>query len=599
MDTFFVQKQRNNFADELLAAGLIRVLRQLTTATITQENCGNYWKVTLDRPLDSNDVATTAPFYPAPIIMTEKNKAKLPDWLPAGGGALINYEKEKKDRAQYLEAFKALDKTAKRAHIVGEAHPLLELLPDAPHQHWNIFRLLNPAALTSTNGLMIQWAEIGKASLTGTVCQLLLDLFATLPNDVEGAQSRWQQIAKPHGWTLKEATASQFFNPSQGKGINKALANGVGLGNLKNFWLLEWLKVIGFYQIALTRTLTGSKDRKTYVPSVGLGRATMHNDIHRDFMHRMRFSETAIRSDVLAVIYYTQAFLHYMQAAQDSPTDAVRDLIAQMYGEVPRPSAYMHGFHVAYYKDLGNAVTTMNISFLNVPDWVTVNSPADIEPYTAILEEHLQIVRRLREDRGEEIDLLTTYRDFIVADHLAPFFDFTTQYSDYLIREIEKGYTPQLTVENLQRLIMSSDKQEKYTPILEKSGFQNIAYAIRRSTIRPQKEKVKAKQNKPSDTRYDVRYGLGRTLVRQTTSKAEFIAALSDFMFSYNAETSQAEERYPDKSYPRRKIKDSDIQDIIELIDQYKSVEMVAKLLVAYGYADDYKPKTKEEKTDE
>ena len=113
-------------------------------------------------------------------------------------------------------------------------------------------------------------------------------------------------------------------------------------------------------------------------------------------------------------------------------------------------------------------------------------------------------------------------------------------------------------------------------PILESEGFRNIAYAIRQSTVTAQYRK------KQGDRRYDVRYGLGRDLVRQSQYPSEFIAALSDFLHKFNAENAQVMENRPGPY--RRSIQTSDIEEITRLIDVHGS-DVIAKLLVAFGYA--------------
>ncbi|MCZ7668782.1 MAG: hypothetical protein M5U34_17070 [Chloroflexi bacterium] len=118
--------------------------------------------------------------------------------------------------------------------------------------------------------------------------------------------------------------------------------------------------------------------------------------------------------------------------------------------------------------------------------------------------------------------------------------------------------------------------QPKLSNILDSPGFINIAYAIRQSSVVAQYRKAQG------DRRYDVRYGLGRDLVRQSQYPDEFIAALSDFLHKYNAENAQIMET---RSGPYRKsVQTGDIQDILALIDEYGS-DLIAKLLVAYGYA--------------
>lgn len=270
---FYIDKSTGTFADELLAAGFIAVLKWLyhwqgaQQPIITQIDGGYRYIIECDPPLNlKRVVAETQPFYPAPVIRTAKNQTGLPDLPPA---AVVSYEDEKEKRNQYLEAYKNLDKTAKRADIIGEAHAALESLPPAPHPHWDVFRMINPAALVGYNGLMTQWYEVGAAGQAGTVSGLLCRMFSQSPNDVGPARDAWREIAKANNWKMVDASSSQFYNPSQGKGVNRPQPDGVGPGNLDNFWLLEWLKAVGLYEIGFTRTLQGVGDRKTYVPVYG------------------------------------------------------------------------------------------------------------------------------------------------------------------------------------------------------------------------------------------------------------------------------------------------------------------------------------------
>lgn len=131
---FNIDKLTGTFGDELLVAGFVRQLRELyhqqgiDEPAITQTDNGYTYVIECDPPLDLAEVeAKTRPFYPAPIIQTVKNQEGLPADLPPA--ARISYEEERDKRSLYFEAYKLLDKTAKRAEIVGEAHAALETLP--------------------------------------------------------------------------------------------------------------------------------------------------------------------------------------------------------------------------------------------------------------------------------------------------------------------------------------------------------------------------------------------------------------------------------------------------------------------------------------
>ena len=124
------------------------------------------------------------------------------------------------------------------------------------------------------------------------------------------------------------------------------------------------------------------------------------------------------------------------------------------------------------------------------------------------------------------------------------------------------------------------EHERKLKPILESPGFQNVAAAIRRSTVIPQYWKARGDKGP-----YDVRYGLGADLLRQAAYPDRFIQALSEFLHDYNRETMQIYERYKGNPPVRRpQVTTEDIQQVVELIDEYGS-QTVANLLVAFGYA--------------
>lgn len=125
---------------------------------------------------------------------------------------------------------------------------------------------------------------------------------------------------------------------------------------------------------------------------------------------------------------------------------------------------------------------------------------------------------------------------------------------------------------------MGHDKELK--PILENRGFQNIAAAIRRSTVIPQYFKATGDKGP-----YQIRYGLGADLLRQAAYPDRFIQTLGKFLYDYNRETAQIHERFNGNPPVRRaRVSTEDIQQIVELIDKYGS-QTVANMLVAFGYA--------------
>ncbi|MGA9351860.1 MAG: hypothetical protein WBW48_24075 [Anaerolineae bacterium] len=588
-----IDKSTGTFADPLLAYGLAVVVDDVLKraggrgqSSVHLSDKGAYYCLDFTPTLDDARLtAVSAPYMPARVIRTRKNAAKLPPGLPPQ--VIVDYEVERDKRTEFFEIRKGLPKEAQIALARGEDHPALAALRGKdPHEHWEVFRAINPPALIGYNKLMIQWWVVQEA--LPEVLMLLRDLFAQTPNDLAAAGTAWKGLDKTHGWGIKaETTVAQIYNPSQGKGQNRAKADNLRMDNIKDaFWLVEWLKAVGFYHAALTKQLRGVRDRKTYVlaPSkIDLGES---DKIMRVFQGRMARVETAIRSDVLASIRYTQAMLEFTRQQEGA------SLKARLFKH-RQPSRVVFGFHSAFYKDLGQSVATMNLSFIGLPGWIQVEGEGDVEDALNVLTEHEAVVDQFDESHGDAYNLLLLYRDFLSGNDLRPFFEFTTAYSGYLISQKERGgsYVPQFTTTNLRRLIMSSQEAPHLSKILETPGFQNVAYAIRQATVTAQYRKQQG------DRRYDVRYGLGQQLTRKAAYPNDFVAELADFLAKYNAENAQVMEKRPGPY--RRSIRTSDIDDIVALIDDFGDSRLICNLLVAYGYARVPRQDDSEEATDE
>ncbi len=578
-DTYYVDKSSGTFADALEAFGAATVLREIlrhardAEAEVRLLDAGSAYALRLPTPLQEAWIEACPPVSPAPFLLTPKNAAKLPNKLPVGTAAVVEYEAEKERRGEYLALLQGLSAEAKRARARGEQHPELQALQGkGVHEHWDIFRALNPGALDAYNNVVGQWWEA--RGTFAALLRALLRLLAATPNDSEGAEAEWARACKASGLPKpREATAAQVFNPAQGKGQNRAKADGVAMANVKGFWLPEYLKAVGMYEAGLTRIVANprdprnAKDRKTYVLApheVALGE---HEAIMKHFRQAMAGSHTAVKLDVLAALRYTGAFLRH--AAESHLGDEAEELFGK------RPSDLISGLQMAFYKNLGNSAATMNIAVINFPAWVRAGPPEVIAPLQAVLDEHERIVRNLDETHSDAYELLVLYRDFLSGNDLRRFFEFTTAYSGFYMGQRERGrYCPPFTTTGLEVLLMNTDKE--LAKIVESEGFQNIAYAIRYSTVIPQARKARGKSG------YTVRYGLGQQLGRKAGYAADFVAVLSEFLQQYNAENEQHFERTGKRF--RKGVRTSDIEEVVRLIDKY-GPRVVCNLLVAYGYA--------------
>lgn len=587
---YYLDKSTDTLADTEAAYGLAVILSRIIPAEaemdVRLKDDGSHYSVILERPIEPEWVENAPFFLDVPYILTDKQKQKggypadIPEW--------VDYELEKQIRANYFEMRKTLPKEALRPGATPDQFPELKMLKP-PARDWSIWAKVNQmSALSAYNGMIEAWYE-GKRCFAGYL-KLILHMCATMPNDIEGTLAAWKKLAKAHGLTASaQAAATQVYNPATGKGANRPKADALSIGGQKNFWLQEYLKLVGMRYAGLPRVVSGSKDRKTYVLLPKNIKLTTNNKVFRVFQDSF-WAYSAIKMDIMAALKFTHIFLEQWQQGQLSEID-------EMFGI--QPGDYIQGLAMVFYKDMGSAHAVLNQSILNLPRWMPqVTTKPEALTFIEVLVEHEAIIRNFKEEHSLDYEMLRSYRDFLSSGKLHDFLAFTGQYSSYLTHEFEKKekYSPkQFHTHNLEVLIVSHDKKLK--PILDNEGFQRIAAAIRHSTVAAQYYRYKK-----NEKLYDIRYGLGQDLIRKGRYPQEFTKALSEFLAKYSHENAMVEEqanKRGQKIRMRPHIQPTDIDEIIGLIDNYNDSELVCNLLVAYGYATDYHRKDKSEDDNE
>jgi hypothetical protein len=569
--TYYIDKSTHTFADVLVAYGLATLLNHMIKDAgqdpdIRLRDGGPYYAIELGKPIEQAWVENCAYFTVIPLIKTAKMQK-----INEAGLEIVDYEAERERNALYFEGLKQLPPAARRPGASPDEYPELEaVLQNKPRPDWAILAQVNQmSAISAYNGMVLAWAE-ARASFAGHL-KLILAMCAGSPNNIDGATAGWQELAKAENLSSKvEASATQVFNPSTGKGTNRAKAMWSSPGGQQNFWLVEYLKLIGMRHAGLPRVVSGAKDRKTYVLlPVNIALNTSNRVF--ELFNQALWPSSAVKMDILAALRYARVFLEQWQDGQLDRLDA-------MFGG--QPDDHVSGLAVAFYKDMGSAHAVLNQSTIGLPRWVDkVETKDEAQRFLEMLDEHELVLRPLDEKRGLEYELLQTYRDFLSTRDLRHFFEFTAAYSSHLSSKIEhKEPIKQFTTNNLEVLIMTQNKKLK--PILESEGFQNVAYAIRQSTVIPQRAKASGKERV-----YDIRYGLGNDLKRKANYNEEFVQALTDFMHSYNQENAQVEENYKgNPPYRRKQLTTTDIDEVVALIDEHNA-KTVGNMLVAFGYA--------------
>lgn len=568
-DIYYVPKRTGTYSDVLVAYGLATLLdhifRQVKDPAerwrIVLEDGGGHYLVRLSEPVQEGWMdKLTSLRNPAPLII---RRGEAADDAPTR-----DVDETWAQVKRWGEQRQALAEQRVRGTDAEQQLRDLE-----PPDDWATVVFLGDSRMQADgiyNRIVSQWAKACN-HLSEHVATLLALFARPDPDDV--ALEAWNRLAERDGIKPKE-TASQLLNPHQGKGLNEAKADALRMDNIKDRpWPEEFLKSVGLWQCLAPRQTMDTNDWKAYVLAPLRLSWQAHQEAFARFnryLWRERGNQTALKTDITSVLLFSRAWLDYVEAAWRDEDDF--DLPAA-------PEKVVAGFHVAQFKLLSrNAYTMVNLSFLSLPAWSgELCKRDDVVALQGIIDEHLDVVRGIDEGHSDGFNLLRRYRDFVSGGNWEAFFDFAAGYSHEILRRLNNGarFVPTFTPSRLRRLMMTNRKD--LTSIIENSGFQNVAYAIRYATIVPQTRKA----NK-QDNFYEVRYGLGAELKRKGTVRDEFVAALTDFIQSYNQENVQKLESKGQRM--RKDVSIHDIAEVVRLIDEYGS-EVVANLLIAYGYA--------------
>jgi hypothetical protein len=586
---FYVNRSANTSADTLLALGfadlLQAVCKQLGRAdeeiVLHQQHGSN--EITLARELCEEQlcVGTWIPFL-EPLISAKQDEQQAKKGRTLRDGFMYDEEREK--RAQIAEQ-----------HKKSNDREMLMMARSELREKFEHYQAINVMKVSDTfNEIVLRWQAMSGPQQWLSI-GLLFRLFSQQENDVEAACKEWERLAQEQGLERKaKMSAVQVINPTMGKGSNVPKSDHLTNKGLDNFWLLELLKFKGFLLGAAPYVLRGSKDRKTYVIQPATVELRMLSGMMDEF-RKLCWSSTAVKLDILAALRLTQVLVEHCRTELHS-REGLEDFEPTPIISIAR------GFDVAYYKDMGSAHATMNVSTINIPSWFpAVRTLQEVEAAEELLQEHLRVIRRIEGHQGkegnDELELLRAYRDFLSGHDLQPFWTFAALYGSYLFRQREyeksvKRWLPQLTMKGLDSLIMQhASKQKDLRPISENTGFRHIASAIREATVRAQR-----RYTQENDNRYEVRYGLGQELIRKARYRDDFTNALNEFLFLYNAETAREEEKVARKlqrrltsgDYRQNRLRypvsTTDIDQLNDLLDRYPT-ELVAKMLISYGYA--------------
>ncbi len=567
---FYITKSSNTSADTLLAVGFASLLGYIyreiygTDDGIFIQDAGPYYEITLPLPIDTCNLPRLRDM---PVLLPLDSEKQREKQGKKGKGEKLdgfNYDTEIDKSKSHRERVKNLSPHLQTADARLRREPgLEEIIPDEPDTRLAHYQAISQMKIASSfNELALRWRELTEEQIQLHI-DLLFKLFSNPDNDVTEAETTWQNLAREQKIPGKvRVTALQIVNPTAGKGANRTKASELAVGNQESFWILELLKFKGFMDTTAPLVIKESKDRKIYVLQPKRIELNKLQYMMREF-RAVFWSTSAIRLDIVASLRLTQIFVKHYQT------------LYRHHKRRQSLSSIAHGFEVTFYKDMGSAYATMNIASINLPAWLhDMDSQENVKAAEALLEEHLEIIQHIR--NSKEKDLISQ-------------------------RESEKNpkrWIRQLSYKGLEILIMHDQTSNgDLTEVIQSKGFQHIADAIRRSTVFAQ-----YRRSQFDDRTYEVRYGLGQELMRKARYNKEFLIALSQFLFEYDAETAQEDEKAvkdiankvgrirpltPQDRVARSlryMTSEDDLKEVVALVDNHGS-ELVGSLLVAFGYS--------------
>jgi hypothetical protein len=379
---------------------------------------------------------------------------------------------------------------------------------------------------------------------------------------------------------LKEEKVSsqQLFDPNQGKGLNQLKANNLTMKNVKNYWVPVAMKISGALEIMTCQFVKVGQafDLKVYVPDFNQIELNRAEKINKEFKRYLK-STTPIKLDILNLLNFSKTFIEHSEDYNEKPRNTVK------------------GIHAVYQKSLGQNRAVTNIALYEIPDFIEYSNKEEGYKWIRFIENQVKILQGI-EERGDAVQGLLNYRNFLSISSLESFFKFIRWYATYIQQELsqikwnqwsEKQIRQALSriiayrTNNLNQIFSAMDNQKfNLKEIIESQGFQAIAKAIKQSTVSLQ-------YTPPNQRVYEVKYGMAQQLQNKARSSEDLATFIGDFVAYYNASNAKVKDdnlKNNKNNWVRANVKDEELNEFYKLLDKH-SPRLVGALLSSYGFA--------------
>ncbi|MDI6893158.1 MAG: hypothetical protein QME70_00865 [Bacillota bacterium] len=569
-DTFGIPKVTGTHADVLAAVGLADVLAESTAGPVVViENEAEY-RVRLGHPLDESAVARIPqrPGYP----YLKLGGASAP---PAGAGDVVDYEAERERADRFREA------RSKRAPADAEQRELEQ--QDVLRGDWREIQMLR----------VLQGHETANKVYRAIV-------------SVDGA-TFWKQLEQglsavasgQHSGLKWGATLVQIFNPNAPKGYARLKPDSTDRNDkTKERWtdpFVEWLKYRGYFRVAWGYFHGPRGEHVRLICPVPRHITVRNLEAVARALRRSRLGGGPPKHDALAVLRLAELLIRHSEDYHVG-----EEFFPGLLMGGNSPADVISGVMITNYQSLGQARAVTEMMTLELPGWFPIRNAHDAEAWLEVLNEHQRVLRALRDNRSDEIDLLLRYRRFLQARGEScthELLDFLGRYGCFWMRAYgsprDGGLRrpPRFTDSLVRRIVMENARG--YSAILDDPGFNAVAAAVRRSTVSAQA--LKAVNRDHREIRYDLLHELRRN--RNLPGPA-LVETVAEFVSVYNAENARIREVKKDLRAAPSNVTTEDFASFCRLVERYGPA-LVGALLCAFGSCREVRDEVVEDREEE
>ncbi len=534
MNKFFVYKETGTFSDTLECLGLADILEVILSRVsededqeVIIEEKNELFLLKSDLSFSQKNLSKINFFDFMPYVTKKNEDVSKLNWY------FINY----KEQAEIKEKYSKLKK---------EDREKSEIIP---RPDFDIIRLYSNIdsyrkAFTNLKNL--------KQNFHAFIFYIL-KYYSNSINKREIVLEELKSSLQKNKIKLEPVNVSQDINPDKGRGANQPKANSVKPKSFKIIWFRQLLRFTGGWSGFISRYY--KKDYKNYVIVPSLISSDERKNVFEKFKKSI-YGSTIIKTEILMILKLTSNLLVHKKENTD------------FYGFNPCDS--IKGLQYSYYKNLGKRPAVTDIGFLGLPNFINIKNKNDIINWLSLIKEHEKIIgnSEVNENHSSNILMLQYYREFLSGSELKFFFEFYYKYIAFLMRAKTKYLKPFSTT-NLE-LLMST--KSKYQEIYSNKGFIAIAEAIRKSTIEP----AIRQKNK------EIHFGLSHKIKIASRNKDSFVKEVSDFVQKYNESIMLKD--FHDKEHSKY-VTTEELIAFLSLLDTWVSSELLASILVAFGYS--------------